>query len=145
MDFKEFMDEMLALYPNSFKDTVINGKEVTNRVAKLVKAYYTALKAYNIDYNQLYNEVISENTSNFLPDIATVKNLAVQKCLIRSENKFKKKSYKAVRIYNPILKCITDNDIWDYSVDNEVIEKSYKKIFSENPDLRIEKIEVVSY
>ena len=118
MDKFDFIDRIIALYPHTIKD----------RDAQY-DTYKRALKTDNIDYEKLMDIFSCEYKETYPPPAAYLRELSLKCYKNKTNDKEEQKKWLNVKVYNPILKTITNTDRFPIGTSKEQMIKTYKKMF----------------
>lgn len=116
MDKFTFINRIIALYPHA----------ITNKEAQF-DIYNRVLPSNDkADYEQLMDIFAEEYKDTFPPPAALLKEMA-QRCL--KQETITASKWIHVKVYNPIYKAITNNDVFPAGTSEEKIIATYKKMF----------------
>lgn len=118
MDIKSFTNKLFLLYPNSFN--------AQNEFIKK-RQYIIALDNPKVDFEILLDRIAKYHKSEFMPTPAWLKEES--KHSYKKEFRNSEKTWRHLKIYNPIYKEVQNTDCFPPNTTDSQILKTYEKLF----------------
>ena len=121
----DFLNRLTEYYSASFK----------NESDKELWKDYTLDEIYNVnvDYDKLFKVLIRESfNGNFIPDVKQI-NEAAKSCYKNTGSK----QWVHVKVFDPILNCVTNTDCFPSGTTEEQMIRAYQKMFSNSKGWKI--------
>lgn len=115
MDKFDFINRIIALYPHLIKDS-----------SAQYDVYDRVLSKNKIDYEKLMDIFANEYKESFPPTGAALKEMA-NRCL--KDDVVQEGKWLPFKVFNPIYKCVTNNDCFPAGTSEEKMLNYYKKRF----------------